>query len=58
MNSAEVCAELGISTRTLQRLRANKMIGFLTVATGSFRYHRQRHFEAFLERRETKARVV
>jgi hypothetical protein len=55
LSSEDVCVALGISAKTLSRLRAKKAIGFLVVNDGSYRYHHQRHVEAFVKSRESKA---
>jgi Helix-turn-helix domain len=52
----QACAILSISSKTLKRLRDKKVIGFIVVSAGNYRYYRKRHVEAFLERREMKAR--
>lgn len=56
LNGNQACAILGICSKTLKRLRARKMIGFIVINAGNYRYYRQRHIGAFLERREMKAR--
>jgi Helix-turn-helix domain len=56
LNDNQACAILGICSKTLKRLRDRKMIGFIVVNAGNYRYYRQRHVDAFLKSRESKAR--
>ena len=52
----QACAILSISSKTLKRLRDKKVIGFIVISDGNYRYYRRRHVEAFMQRREMKAR--
>lgn len=47
---AETCLMIGCSMRTLQRLRANGLIGYTTIGVGKRPrvYFTQRHIDAFL----------
>ena len=54
----QACAILSISSKTLKRLRDKKMIGFIVISAGNYRYYRKRHVEAFLQRREMNARLI
>ena len=52
----QACAILSICSKTLKRLRDKKVIGFIVISNGNYRYYRRRHVEAFMQRREMKAR--
>jgi hypothetical protein len=58
LNNHQVCAILGICSKTLKRLRDKKAIGFIVVSASNYRYYRKRHVEAFIQRREMNARLI
>jgi len=54
LTSADVCAYLAIAPRTLKRYTAKKILSFIRLSGGAFRF-RKSEIDAFLERRTVKA---